>query len=69
MSVFNRKGYRTTGQVAETLGVSRSVVDSWCQVGILAHVVTPAGWRLIPDSEVERQRKVLAARTKGRTVA
>jgi predicted site-specific integrase-resolvase len=69
MSVYNRKGYRTTGQAATILGVSRSVIDNWCASDSLDYVVTPAGWRLIPDAEVERQRKVLAARTKGRTVA
>lgn len=69
MSVYNRKGYRTTGQAATILGVHPATVNNWCNADTIEYVVTPAGWRLIPEKEVERMRKVLAQRTKGRRTA
>jgi predicted site-specific integrase-resolvase len=69
MANIRRRGYQTTGQAAADLGVSQTAVAAWCDNDVLDYVVTPAGWRLIPEKEVERMRKVLAQRTKGRRTA
>ncbi|MDQ3985745.1 MAG: helix-turn-helix domain-containing protein [Actinomycetota bacterium] len=46
--------YMTTGEVAETLGISPKTVARWADDDRLPHLTTLGGHRRFPRAEIER---------------